>query len=1235
MKRIRLINLILIMFCCCNMLAQNITVTGQVVDVTSEPIIGASVVVKGTANGTITNFDGKFTLSVQKGETLHISYIGYVAQDVKIMGNQPVKVVMSEDTETLDEVVVVGTAMKKSDLTGAVASVSSKVLEEKPVTNVNQALQGRVAGVFISQPTRPTDDASIKIRGINTINGSTDPIYVVDGMVMDNSFSGFNAVNLNDVASIEVLKDASATALYGSRGSNGVVVITTKKGKKGEGKVSYDGWIGFQTYANTPKTMNTRQLFELRKEAYTNGYMQTNPDGDVNAYINDVIMGSNTVFADYEFDAYNNNKNYDWQDAVSRTGVQHNHVVSLSNGNDKGSYYISFGYTDNKGVIEKSEQEKYTGRINADQQIKSWLKVGTNTTFTRTENTLVDDGVMNRARCANPMLEISDEIETLNWQGIFDQNNFNPLRSLKVDNDLVYNRLLSSNYININLIEGLNLRSTFSIDYAQKQQNKYTPNDIYESERYGTQGEAKDDRDTRTVNAYINDVIMGSNTVFADYEFDAYNNNKNYDWQDAVSRTGVQHNHVVSLSNGNDKGSYYISFGYTDNKGVIEKSEQEKYTGRINADQQIKSWLKVGTNTTFTRTENTLVDDGVMNRARCANPMLEISDEIETLNWQGIFDQNNFNPLRSLKVDNDLVYNRLLSSNYININLIEGLNLRSTFSIDYAQKQQNKYTPNDIYESERYGTQGEAKDDRDTRTVWQWDNSLSYEASFGKHKLNAMVGTSATRTMYNYINATATGFGTNLFGYHSLGSGYKKDQRGLSTAWSEQTLLSYIARVNYNYAGKYLLTATARYDGSSKFAKGNQWGIFPSVSAAWNITEEKFMKNQTIFDQLKLRAGFGIVGNQNIDDFAYLSLYNVSYTGTSDTGYTNSFVSNGRRGTPDISWEKQKQWNLGVDMAFLQNRVRLSVDAFLIKNKDLLMSHSLPTTTGFSSTIENIGAIENKGLEFALNANLVRAKDFEWNFAATLSMDKNKVTQLYGDNDVVYNVDSDRNIQKEGNLFLGESRNTIYIWKTGGIAQEIDMDRLNKINWNGYNVNPGDLYPLDYDNNGQIDQNDRVVIGSTDPKFYGGFSTDFSWKGLSLNAVFSYSYGAKKLSPWYETLIGSTGSGVASTDLLDRWTPENTDAEFPRVLAGFDYNHYGASSMDFSVQKASFLRLSALTLAYTFPTKVINALKLANLRVYATGSNLFCLTNYNGYDPETGDWYPPTRMYTFGLNLTF
>lgn len=1021
MRKSRLINLILMMCCCCNLLAQDMAVTGKVMDASSEPIIGASVLVKGTTNGTITDFDGNFSLQVTRGDVLQISYIGYVTQEIRATSNQSLRIVMTEDSELLDEVVVVGTSMKKSDLTGAVSSVSSKVLEEKPVTSINQALQGRVAGVHIAQPTRPTDDASIKIRGINTINGSTDPIFVIDGLVMDNSFAGFSAVNVSDVASIEVLKDASATALYGSRGSNGVVVVTTKKGRKGEGQVTYDGWVGFQKYAHTPSTMNTRQLFELRKEAYTNGYMQANP----NANMND----------------------------------------------------------------------------------------------------------------------------------------------------------------------------------------------------------------------YVNNVIMGSNAIFGDYEFDAYNNNETYDWLDAISRTGIQHNHVVSFSNGDEKGSYYLSFGFMDNKGVIEKTEQKKYTGRINADQQIKPWLKVGTNTSFTRTENSLVEDGVTDRARRANPMLAISEEIPVLGWQGNFDQNLFNPIRSLRIDDDMEYNRLMSSNYLNINPIKGLNFRTTFSIDYAQKQKNRYVPNDIYEAERYGTHGEAKDDRDTRTVWQWDNSLSYEIQLGKHKLNAMVGTSATQTKFNYINATAKGFTSNLFGYHNLGAGYKKDQRDLGTGWSEHTLASVIARVNYGYAGKYLLTATVREDGSSKFSKGNRWGTFPSVSAAWNVTEEDFMKNQHIFDQLKLRAGFGVVGNQNIDDFAYLSLYNVSYSGTSDTGYTNSFVSNGRRGTPDISWEKQRQWNVGVDMAFLQNRIQFSADAFFIKNKDLLMSHSLPTTTGYNSTIENVGTIENKGIEFALNANLLKTREFEWNFAATLSADKNKVTKLYGAADVVYNIDGDRNIQKEGNLFLGESRNTIYVWRTGGIAQVVDMERLNKINWNGYEVNPGDLYPLDVNGDDEIDQNDRIVVGSTDPKFYGGFSTDLSWKGFALNAVFSYSYGAKKLSPWYESLITSTGVSVASKDLLDRWTPENTDAKFPRVLATTanekGYNNYSAGQMDFAVQKASFLRLSALTFSYTLPKRVVETLKLNNLRVYTTGSNLFCLTNYKGYDPETGDWYPPTRMYTFGINLAF
>jgi hypothetical protein len=249
---------------------------------------------------------------------------------------------------------------------------------------------------------------------------------------------------------------------------------------------------------------------------------------------------------------------------------------------------------------------------------------------------------------------------------------------------------------------------------------------------------------------------------------------------------------------------------------------------------------------------------------------------------------------------------------------------------------------------------------------------------------------------------------------------------------------------------------------------------------------------------------------------------------------------------------------------------------------------------------------------------------------------------------VVYNYDADRNLQKEGNLFVGQSRNTIYIWKTGGIAQAGDMEQLNKINWAGRSVNPGDLYPLDIAGpngsgpDGKIDNlDDRAIVGSPDPKFYGGFATDLTFKGISVNAVFNYSYGAKKLSYIYESMTGSTGRGLASLDLLDRWTPSNTDAKYPRPIindpadSSPSYNTFSASNMDRSVQDASFLRLSTLTLSYTLPAKVTNLIKISNLRIYTTGSNLFCLTPYKGFDPETGDWYPPTKMFVAGINVSF
>ncbi|NDV57422.1 TonB-dependent receptor [Bacteroides sp. 519] len=1013
MKKVKLLTLMMLIFWSYGLSAQNITVTGTLTDAaTSETMIGGNVQVKGTSNGTITDLNGQYSITVSPDAILVFSYLGYIPQEIKVNGQRVINVTMKPDSELLEEVVVVGASFKKSDLTGAVGSVNAKTLTERPVTNVTQALQGRVAGVLVQSGTRPGDDTSIRIRGINTINTGTDPIYVVDGLVMDNNYAGFNSLNINDVASIEVMKDASATALYGSRGSNGVVLITTKKGQRGEGKITYDGWVGFQEFANTPETLNGKQLYELRQTAYFNGYMIQNPNSNWNEFETDVLNGSNDVFVDFERESYKNGKNYNWLDQVTRTGIQQSHSVSFSNGTDKGSYYLSFGYFDLKGVVKNVSQTRYTGRINADHQIKSWLKVGTNTSFTRTEDAMVDDYVFSNARNGNPLQPI--------------------------DSDLA---LLS----------------------------------------YGS----------------------------------------------------------------------------------------------------------------------------------------KVNEEF-------------FNPINSLKVDNDRIRNRLLSSNFININPLKGLNIRSTFSLDYVEQATYKYTPKAIYESTRYGMGGEAKHNKDGRTNWQWDNTISYDTQINNHSITGLVGTSMSKTSRAYTYLDTRGFATDDFSYHNIGSGSDKEQLGMGSDFITETLAAYLLRVNYNYAQRYYLTATARYDGSSKFARGHQWGIFPSFSAAWNVTGESFMQDQKVFDILKLRVGYGIVGNQNIDNFAYRSLY---YPSIKDNQV--AYTSNGRRGTIDITWEKQKQLNVGVDMAFLNNRLRASIDAFYIKNDDLLMKRSLPTTSGYREAFENIGAIENKGIELSLNAAIIQTKDLQWNFSGNISADRNKVTKLFGESDVLYNVNSNQDVEKEGNLFIGKSRNTIYTYKSGGVAQLADMEWLSKINFNGRNVNPGDLYVIDADGSKTITEADKYVVGSTDPKFYGGFSTDLSYKGFEFNAVFNYSYGAKKLSSYYETLMSSVGTGIAGKDLLNAWTPENTNTNIPKVIGGYSYPRFGVGDSDYSVQNASFLRLSSLTLAYTLPKKVADKLFLDRVRIYATGSNLFCITNYGGYDPETGDWYPPTRMYTFGINLSF
>lgn len=992
---------------------QNVTVKGRVTDsATKVPLFGATVALKSDlTKATITNDAGEFSLNIPAANAVVLIHaFGYKDIETTVGSQTFLEIALDEEAQGLEEIVVVGAVVRRESLTGSVASINAARIAQTPTNSINQALQGKLAGAYVVSNSQPGSDASIRIRGNNSIQFGTNPIFVVDGVIID---GGFNTLNPDDIASIDVLKDAASTAIYGSRGANGVVLVTTKKGKSGAGKVSYNGWFGVQQFSKKMDMMNGKDLFDLRVDAYANAFIEKNPLGNRQQYITDSLMGPNSLaFGQYELDAYRQGKSYDWLDAVTRKGLQQNHTLNFSGGTEKGTYFLSFNYTDQRGLVKSSGYKRLGGRMNLEQNIKPWLKVGTNTSFTNTKDDYVDGSVFSVAAVANPLLPV-------------------------------------------------------------------------------------------------------------------------------------------------DTTGYYLKYGDIEN-------------------------------------------------------------------------QDAYNPLRSLGIIGDNFSNRLLSANYINISPIKDLNIRSTVSFDLTNQQTLWYTPMTTGQDRRNSNNGKASQRKDIYNNLQWDNTISYNKSFGGHYLSLLGGTSMQQNKYNYNQVDAFGFPNDDFGYKYLNGAYSKDKTTLSSDFVTTTLLSFLGRADYNFNDKYFVTATLRYDGSSRFGANNKWGAFPSVALAYDMSKEAFISNIRSVSRLKWRAGYGVAGNQNIPNYAFASLYRPNYTNNSVT-----YVSDGRLGNPNLHWERQKQLNLGVDLGLFQNRLNLTADYFNINNDDLLMVRTLSTTTGFTNTVSNVGALNNKGIEFTIGAALIQKRDFQWNMNLMLSSDRNKVKKLYGDTKAIYNKGgyTGVEIQRTGNLFLGESLNSVYSYKFEKIAQQSDMERVKDIDFAGRTVHPGDIMPQDRDGNGVINDDDRYVVGKLNPKFYGGFGTDLTYKGIGLNMFFNYSYGLKRLSGLYEGLMSSSGVSAAHEDLRNRWTPENTSANVPRALYGIPRYSYGDT--DLGLQDASFLRLSTLTVSYSLPRKISSSLLLENTRLYITGTNMLRFTKDKGYDPETGDGYPNAKMLTAGLNITF
>lgn len=999
-------------------MAQSVKIEGSVRDSqTDELLPGVNVMVKGSSVGAMTNIDGAFSITVQKGSVLEFSFIGYEKQEYGVKGNAKIQVELNPVGIAMDEVIVVGASMKKSDLTGSVARVTDKTLQQIPTADLNTALQGKVAGVFIQNSAKPGEAASIKIRGNNSIQYGTSPIYVIDGLLVD---QGFEMLNPNDIATIDVLKDASATAIYGARGANGVVVITTKKGQKGKARVTYDGWYGSQSFSKEMPLINGSQLHDLRVEAYIN--------------------------------EFNNTTN-----------------------------------------LPPARREKY----------------------------------------------------------------------------------IKDNFLS---------------------------------------------------------TTVPPNTIFTEDEMEAYLSGKTYNWLDAVTQNAYQQNHAVSFSGAGDKGSYFMSFNYNQQEGLMKNVSYERYTGKINLDQMVKPWLKVGTNTTFVyQVGHPVADDNTFPVALRADPLLPISGEYWYMKYGTEESQSNNNPIRDLNVVRDANQARLMSSNFININPIKGLDIRSTFSIDYMSKEDYTYYSTETTQSYKASADGQAKHRKDKMLNWQWDNTVSYKTLIKeKHRISAVLGANMSYYSQNWNSLDVKGFGNDFFSYKAIAGASKKEDFGVNSDFWTYSMASVFLRAGYVYDSRYYVTFTGRYDGSSKFGTNNKWGFFPSVSASWNITGEEFMQSQNVINNLRLRVGYGLAGNQNIPNYGYQTLYDVR-----STLGTSALINWGRYGNPDLRWEKQKQINVGLDYGMFNDRLSFTLDLFHIDNEDLLMTISKSPSSGYLDQLANVGTLRNRGIEFSINATPIRTKDWNWNIGFNISADRNKIIKLDGQAQEIYKLGgmSNNEIQTEGNLFVGESLNTIYMYLFDRIIQESDMDYVNSLELGSRTAQPGDILPLDRDHNGIINDKDRTVVGVRDPKFYGGIHTTVSWKGLELTLVGNYSYGAKKTSFLYNSLVTSDGRSAAHKDILNRWTPENTNTLIPRAYHAFSGFGYGSTSL--CLQDASFFRLSSATLAYTFPRKLINKIYLDNLRIYFTGSNLFTATKYKGFDPETGDWYPNTRMYVVGLNISF
>ncbi|MCD2425345.1 TonB-dependent receptor [Niabella pedocola] len=982
-------------------------VSGVVQNEVGEPIGGASVRIKGTSRGVATNLEGAFTIEASEGDVLEVSAIGYASIEVTVGAAASIAITLKTEARQIEEVVVVGYGtQKKVNLTGAVAQVGAKQIENRPVTNTVNALQGVLPGVVVIQNNgQPGKDAgSIRIRGIGTLNNS-NPLVVVDGAI-----SSMNAVNPSDIESISVLKDAASSAIYGSTAANGVVLITTKKGKKGQSTITYDAYVGKQKATALPDFLPSWQAATLYNQARVNqGLTKTYTDEQIQKFKD----GS---------DPYNY-PNTDWLGLFYKgNGLQHNHYLSVSGGSEGTQYMFSMGYFDQNGIVEKTNAKRYTSRLNLNSKVNKWFTLNANLSYTYA-----------------PLTEPTNP-----YTGDFSQF-----------------------FRQINRISPI-------IPYK------------YENGNYG----------------YISD---GSPMAWLD-------------------------------------------------QGGFNKQLNTAFLG------------------------------------------------ITSITYE---------PVENLHIKPQLVYR--------------------------AIQNQNKKR---IYEVQYYNAAGDATfkqgpssltDHFDNTTFLSPQLTVDYSKKMNLHSLGLLAGAVSEYTKYSDLEAYRKDFLNNVLSEINVGADEGQTGNGYANEIAKQ---SFFGRVNYDFDSRYLLEANIRYDGSSRFRKEHQWGTFPSFSAGWNVSREKFFSGLlNVVSNLKLRGSWGKLGNDLVGNYPSIqtvsSSQNYNFGGTSVSGIAPVDGAN-----TDITWEKVTETNVGLDAAFLNNRLTLTVDYFVKKTSDILLALPVSPIYGLKAPTVNAGKVQNKGLELGIDYK-TNIKDFLLGINANATFLQNEVLDLYGAGPIYPNAYT---ITREGsplNSFFGYQ--TLGIFQTQG-----EVDASAKL----ASTKPGDLKYADLSGpdgkpDGVINAYDRVWLGSYFPKISYGFTLTGDWKGFDISAFFQGAGGVKGFVQGEVLGQVSNSTGKPTAVWLDSWTAENTGAAYPRVLINQRQNTAIDNPSSFWVRKSDYLRLKNLQIGYAFNTRLLSKANIKRLRVYYSGQNIATFTSfYKWIDPEApagerGYTYPQVKVHTIGLNLTF